>query len=98
MKTYHGMRLENGVALVQIEDHENGHITYRSSRNEDHPEFDWGYNGMGPYYLAQFLVQDAMPFQDISQHALLALDHVIAHWTDGWTVTSDDIARIVMSA
>ena len=91
--TYTGWRLSDGRALVEVERHD-GTITFRSSLNEEFPVFNWGYDGGGPWYLAQFLLQDATQTSPIGKACINAyVRDFVANWNDGWSTTSQEIMQ-----
>lgn len=93
MTTYTGWRLSDGRALVEVARHD-GTITFRSSPEEVYPDFNWGFNGGGAWYLAQFLLQDATHTSPIDKACITAFrNDVVAHWNDGWNYTSQDIMQ-----
>lgn len=94
MNTYRGKRLNDGSAIIEVEDNETGHVTYRSSRDESYPEFNWGYNGSGPWYVAEFLLKDVTNDFDVAKKFSGAFSTEFSScWGDGWVITSNEILQ-----
>ncbi len=101
MTQYRGVRLANHIALIEVVDDE-GCISYHLSRNaynpEKIPEFEWGYNGHGPWHTAQFLLLDATGDPEIVKKFSIDFESAfVDHWSDGWTITSEEILQWLAS-
>lgn len=84
--------------MIEIIDEETAHTTYRYSRSDSDPEFNWGFNGSGPWYVAEFLLRDVTGDDNVvKKFTLTFVNQFVSRWNDGWVITSDEIRQWIVS-
>jgi hypothetical protein len=98
MKTYYGMRAENGCSVVIEEDGEFTGLPPRNDLHNHSPDgFEWGYGGSGPAQLALALAADVLDddgrAQDVYQQLKFKLIGGLPH--EGWVLTENRLRAAI---
>jgi hypothetical protein len=100
MKTYSGVRTENGCAVTVADDNDCRDLDPRLDLSNHSPTgFEWGYGGSGPAQLALALAADALGDDAAALRVYQRLkSRVVGRLpADGWTLSAAELADALRS-